>query len=454
MASNIRTCPHCGASVSGNTTRCPNCDHRLELDLSRVPDDLQSAAETQKPEDDKPLYSSVEHPRFNLPEEPRDTDHPTPLDMLVISPRPPEHDVEDADENHVPDEIEAEVEDDEEFDAQETFVPDDVIEPPPVAIPYADTDTAQSDAAEPDSPIATREAYLSAFGDSKPIQPAARIPEPEPLPPVDTQSSTPQTSTQQVVIPAAPFTPPPQTKQMLAVQVTPQIAPYSSQPAIPYGQRPYPTPYEQQQAMPSDYWLRQRVQAYGLGGYKMEAQNQWEALLSIGKGMPTLWWIITILSGFGLIWYFMMLLFSGFKRDKVYIGLEPDGYVFEEGAGSAHIRRRRERNSRRWAVAGIIFAILSIILFFLLLVGASVVVNSYEQELAAAFPEFQLFEDVEVTEEVTAIDRENAELIGFLMIILFAMSGVGIVGGFMVAIISYIQAAAYRVHVAPLPGYD
>ena len=451
MASDIRTCPHCGASVSGNTTRCPNCDRRLELDLSPVPDDLESAAETQAPEDDEPLYSSVEHPRFTLPEEPRDTDHPTPLDALVVSPRPPDDEAED----DMLDEVESEVvENNEGFDSQETFIPDDVIEPPPVAIPYSETDTTQNDTLDYESPIATREAYLSAFGDSKPIQPAARIPEPEPLPPMDTQSQTPQTSTQQVVIPAAPFTPPPQTQQMRAVQVAPQMASYSSQPAIQYGQRPYPTPYQQQQAMPSDYWLRQRVQAYSLGGYKVEAQNQWEALLSIGKGMPTLWWVITIVSGFGLIWYLFMLLFSGFKRDKVYIGLEPDGYVFEEGAGSAHIRRRRERNSRRWAVAGIIFAILSIIMFFLLLVAASVIVNSYEQELAAAFPEFQLFEDVQITSEVTAIDRENAELIGFLMIVLFAMSGVGVVGGFMVALISYIQAAAYRVHVAPLPGYE
>jgi hypothetical protein len=448
-SSDIRTCPHCGASVSGNTDRCPNCDRRLDLDLSPVAEDTDGSHDTQAPTGEKPIYSSVEPPQFNLPEMPHASDDPTRLDSLVVSPRLPE-----SEEHNDPEESK---EADEDFDAQETFVPEEVIDPPPpVAIQYSDSDTSPENSGEHvnDSPVATREAYLSAFGDSKPIQPAARIPEPEPLPPVEAPSSTSQTSTQQVTIPAAPFTPPPQTQAMHAVQAAPQIAQYSNQPAIPYGQRPYPTPYQQQQSMPSDYWLRQRIQAYSLGGYKMEAHNQWEALLSIGKGMPTLWWVITIVSGFGLIWYFFMLLFSGFRRDKVYIGLEPDGYVFEEGAGSAHIRRRRERNSRRWAVAGIIFAILSIIMFFLLLVAASVIVNSYEQELAAAFPEFQLFEDVEITEEVTAIDRENAELIGFLMVVLFAMSGVGVIGGFMVAIISYIQAAAYRVHVAPLPGYD
>lgn len=438
----VRVCPHCGVSVSGETDRCPNCDRRLAIDTDPI-----HKVENPAPNIGHEQVLTVVDRAEPVPNEislPEDIDQPASLENLVVSPRISPKPVPEPSEGIILDTVAHEATQDQDDNAENV----------------EDEDSEIITAPRDDAPIATREAYLSAFGEARPIQPAARVPEPEPLPPLESTPAKEPVSTRQVVIPSAPFTPPPVTQPIQSPQPM-----TSYQPALPYGQPQYapgtaygaPALYSgahaARQSSPSGYWLSQRIQAYQLGGYRPENKSQWDALLSVDKGLPALWWVVAILSVFGLIWYFLLLLSSGFRRDKVYIGLEPDGYVFEEGSGAAHTRRRRERSSRRWAVAGIILAILSIIMFFLLLVAASVVVNNYETELAAAFPEIEYFRNVNV-EGVSAIDEENARLIGLVMAVLFAFSVLGMIGGVMMAVISYIQAAAYRVNVAPLPGYE
>ncbi len=103
---------------------------------------------------------------------------------------------------------------------------------------------------------------------------------------------------------------------------------------------------------------------------------------------------------------------------------------------------------------GIVLLFLSVV-FLLMLVGASaLLVGQYEAEINAAYPELNLFaEDVDPAAAASS-EVENARIIVLVMIVLGTLSVLGILGGFVLAVVSYMQAAAYRVNVPPLPGYD
>jgi hypothetical protein len=154
----------------------------------------------------------------------------------------------------------------------------------------------------------------------------------------------------------------------------------------------------------------------------------------------------------GILWYFLILLFSGFGKNKVYIVLENDGYIFEEGAGAAHIRRQRWRGAKRWAVVGLLIGFVSAILFLLLILATALVVDQYKAEIEQAYPELTFFESTNQT-NLDQAKVDEARLVVLIIIILFNLSVLGIFTGYMLAIISYVQAAAYRVEVAPLPGF-
>lgn len=544
----IRTCPHCGVSISWNTPYCPNCDEKLEIEPASTHDaddsqhialddaqimtvltnDDMDADEAETLADELPAFPSKlpEYMATEPPIEPDDTNNllNTPhQEVAAIDLSDLDHDetVAEADIHdfatelgELPPETSDESEDivqgsvdrtvtmvdgdadlraDEEVDVEAIAAAESASHLPEtkqdIPLPYHAPSAESSDNdALPDiktrglpanlNALGTLPASHSAIAGSSPVAPAARVPEPEPLPPLDTrsgQSKEPTHQIQAVVIPSAPFTPPPpvanyHTAQQPSYQQQP-ISPYtpqSGQQAVPYShqqgyqQNPYAPQqgYQQpqymqpaQSAMPNDYWLNQRVQVYQMAGYELIGRNQYEGLLRQSKILPFFWWVVAGWTGFGAAWYFLMLMTSGFKKDKVYIGLEPDGYIFEEGAGSAHIRRKRERSGRRWGMAGLIITILSTIMFFMLLLASYFILDSYSAELNEAFPAVTLFQDYG-NDSLNEADVENAKNIAFVMMTLFSLSFLGLLSGYILAAISYIQAAAYRVNISPLPGYD
>ncbi len=544
----IRTCPHCGVSISWNTPFCPNCDEKLEVDSDsrdaseienpaiddaqmmtvlatevQNPPDSEEVAEQSTIMDDMPDFPSKLPERMATipPVEPDDTSDvaSTPLGEANIYVRPEDNGNDETAVNNeeedfatvlgdLPEDemdvIQGSVErtvtmvDDVENLGHLETVEEPIIQSPAkpnlpetkleMPIPVQPID-AEFKPDEPMEDIRTRglpadldalstlPASHSAIAGSSPVAPAARVPEPEPLPPLDTETGSNREPTHQmqaVVIPSAPFTPPPmnnyQTVQQPAYQQVPP-SPYATQQqqALPYsyqqsyqaaagyaqpGYQPQPQ-YMQpaQPAVPNDYWLNQRVEAYQNAGYELIGRNQYEGLLRQSKTLPFFWWTVAGWTMFGAAWYFLILLTTGFNKDKVYIGLEPDGYIFEEGSGAAHVRGKRERSGRRWGVVGIIITVLSTILFFLLMLAGYFLLESYSAELNEAFPAITLFRDYG-NDSLNQADVENARTLAFIMITLYTISLLGIISGYILAVISYIQAAAYRVHIAPLPGYD
>lgn len=545
----IRTCPHCGVSISWNTPYCPNCDEELEIDSAEVEasdaeslalDDAQVmtvlATEVQNPPDSEEIaeQSTIvdEMPDFpsKLPERmatlpPIEADDTNNVEATPLEEARVYVDSEDSGNDETAVDVEGEdfatvlgdlpEEEQEEairgnVDRTVTMVDEvanaghlETVEEPIIQAPDkpnlpetkleipipVQTNESEANIEEPLEDIKTRglppdldalstlPASHSAIAGSSPVAPAARVPEPEPLPPMDTETGStnrePTHQMQAVVIPSAPFTPPPVANYQAVQQPAypAQPSPYATQPhqALPYSyQQSYPTApaygqpnyqtqpqYMQpaQPAVPNDYWLNQRVDAYQNAGYELIGRNQYEGLLRQSKTLPFFWWIVAGWTIFGAAWYFLILLTTGFNKDKVYIGLEPDGYIFEEGSGSAHIRRKRERSGRRWGVVGIIIFILSTLLFLLLLVAGYFLLDSYSAELNEAFPAVTLFRDYG-NDSLNQSDVENARTLAFIMITLYTISLLGIISGYILTIISYIQAAAYRVNITPLPGYD
>lgn len=267
---------------------------------------------------------------------------------------------------------------------------------------------------------------ISTSTPSRPM-PAQPVPEPTPLPPMDTQPRLPAAPPAPPTIPPAPYTPPPL-------------------PPAPTGAMPYAPP----NAVPN-YWLQQRVQAYQYGGYKLLRQQPMEAVMSYGKPLPFFWWVVGLSSIVGILWYLFILLMSGFRRDVVYILIEPDGYPYEEGAGAAHIRRRRSNVARRWGVVSILLVLFSVFTFFLVVLAGATIASQYQAELVKAYPEMSILTgSVEDTVNDTNVD--NVRVIVLALILLFGLSITGFLSGAAMFVISYLHAAAFRVEVAPLPG--
>jgi hypothetical protein len=533
-ASDILKCPHCGASVSGNTDRCPNCDRRLEVDITPVNDsphvealtpDISDEnvltildANSQDPADTEPgsrtknadsaivgdadqdvvtLPPSVDMSDINLnhPIDPalletRDPgddvlpealqtgiiDTPTPLGAFAVGPprRDPDddedepastqsHDSASSEDNKGHEkagshpEVEAEIDPDVSESevvaaANDKANPDNGNDANGEQVVFLDPSSDQSFTDQSTTPPTSypdmgERAPTAGLPDTEastlaPIPP----PEPTPLPPLQERTAQSVSYGKPIEIPSAPFTPPPAPTSPQVASSSVQVLPYSYQ----YAQT---MPPGWGNTGPSDYWLQQRIKAYELAGYGIENQTGYDALMSMGKKLPFVWWIVAGMSVVGVLWYFLILLTSGFRKEKVYIGLEPDGYVFEEGAASAHVRRRRSRSGRRWGLTGIVIAILATFLLFMLIIAASVIASNYEAELNAAYPELTFFKDPGDT-DVSQSDIQDIRMIVAVMIVMFTIAVLGVLGGSMLAVISYIQAAAYRVDVAPLPGYD
>jgi len=227
-------------------------------------------------------------------------------------------------------------------------------------------------------------------------------------------------------VPPAPYTPPP------LREATMTVAPYS---------------------YPSNYYLEQRMAAYRQGGYELVDYTPYQTTLRYGKPLGFLWWLVALSSGVGFWWYFMILLTSGFSKDRVFLIVERDGTLYEDGAGSAHTRKQRARVGRRWGVLGVVIFFMSL-LWFVGMVAAGVYASqTYAEELKTAYPEITLFDDTAIdAESLNPDDVQLAENGLIAYVVLFGMSILCLFMGLTFIIVGYLHHAAYDVSVAPLPA--
>ncbi len=246
-------------------------------------------------------------------------------------------------------------------------------------------------------------------------------------------------------IPPAPFTPPP---------IPDTVAPTFIAPPAPYAPAPY-APYMPGYApSPAMQFMQQRVQLYQRDRYRVVSHTPNEIVLSRGKQLGVSGWLVALVSIVGVFWYTLILLVSGFRRDRVFVTLEADGYVYEDGPGAAHVRQQRSRGGRRWSIIGLVLFVLSFLLAAGLAIAATVTASQdrYQAALREAYPAITLFE-----EHFTAGDADPADV--DLMhdgLVAWSIAGgialVGLWGGLTLFIVGYIHATAYRVNVPPLPG--
>lgn len=229
-------------------------------------------------------------------------------------------------------------------------------------------------------------------------------------------------------VPPAPYTPPPPIPEM-----TKSVEAYS---------------------YPSNHYLQQRVHAYQRGGYHLLSQTPYQVVLTYGKPLGFVWWVLALLSGVGALWYFLILMTSGFSQDKVYVLMERDGTLYEDGAGAAHVRRQRARVGRRWGFLGVVIFFISLVWFIGMVIGAAYMIDRYRPELEAAYPTVTLFtSDDPPAENLDAetVDRAESGVLAFS--ILFVLAGVGVLSGLALTLVGYLHNRAYHVSVPPLPEY-
>ncbi|MBZ0307390.1 MAG: hypothetical protein K8I82_15085, partial [Anaerolineae bacterium] len=238
------------------------------------------------------------------------------------------------------------------------------------------------------------------------------------------------------------FIPPP------AFHVPP--APYTPPPPIPEFTRSV-----EGYSYPSNHYLIQRANAYQRAGYRLRSQSPYQMILSYGKPLGFVWWLLALISGVGFIWYFLIMLTSGFSQDMVYILMERDGTLYEDGAGAAHVRRQRARVGRRWGFLGVVIFFISLVWFIGMVIGAVYIIDRYRPELEAAYPTVTLFTSDNPTDTATldpeTVDRAESGVLAFS--ILFVLAGLGVLSGLALTIVGYLHNRAYDVHVPPLPEY-
>lgn len=467
MSEEVLICPHCGAAVSGHTARCPRCDELLadtEFQLAEPVSSTDPVSPTEI-EDDEAMEVLLSRPaqmtsisaELAIEQDPdnatqespkEETNTPQREDVLqnttppqsatpemLAPPTPPKSEADPFKDSS--DVFEPVTE-----DLVATYKSVDNLAPstPSRDVMVSEFDETGEHQATPDDPLLAvtndrpqealqhtpphgskavvpvefEEAHTEPVTYGQMLRPAP-VPMPEPLPVLDTQPKMLQP------LPPAPFTPPPIMTQPATVNTM------------------------------SDQSYQQRIMAYAQGGYRLLQQLPNETVMTYGKSLSFLWWIVATASGFGIGWYWFVLLISGFRADRVYILLEPDGYVYEEGPGAAHIRRRRSRNSRRWGVFGAFMLLVSVFSLILAVLAGSVMLDRYQNELNAAYPELGIFNNTIPPNNLDATEVQNVRVAVLALLILSALSVSGVVAGIMIAFIGYLQAAAYRVEVAPLP---
>lgn len=241
---------------------------------------------------------------------------------------------------------------------------------------------------------------------------------------------------------------------------------FSLPPAVPQWQIP-PAPYTppppipeytrsvEGYSYPSNHYLMQRANAYQRAGYRLRSQSPYQIILTYGKPLGFAWWLVALMSGVGVAWYFLIMLTSGFSQDVVYILMERDGTLYEDGAGASHVRRQRARVGRRWGFLGVVIFFISLVWFIGMIIGAVYVIDRYRPELEAAYPTVKLFtsDQPASTNDLDAETIERAESGVLAFSILFVLSALGVLSGLALTIVGYLHSHAYDVRVPPLPEY-
>jgi hypothetical protein len=139
----------------------------------------------------------------------------------------------------------------------------------------------------------------------------------------------------------------------------------------------------------------------------------------------------------------------------VYIVLETDGRVYEDGPGAAHVRLARARAGRRWSIFGILIFLFCFVLAILLGAVAGIVTTQkrYQAALREAYPAVTLFEERFDPAIANPDDVQVMKDGAVVFAILGGIAAVGLWGGATLFVIGTVHAGAYRVRVPPLPGY-
>jgi uncharacterized membrane protein len=207
---------------------------------------------------------------------------------------------------------------------------------------------------------------------------------------------------------------------------------------------------------PSNDYLRQRVQAYRNGGYELRSYAPYQVVMTYGKPLNVLWWLIAFFSVIGILWYLFIMLSSGFSKDRVYLIVERDGTLYEDGVGAAHVRRRRSRNGQRWGFIGVIIFLTSLLWFVGMVVVGVLGIERYRNELHAAYPTIsEMLDEAQADSNVTP-DSEDVQFVenaALAYAILFVLAILGMWSGLTLTLVGYLHGAAYRVDVPPLPAY-
>lgn len=434
MSQKIHVCPNCGAYVMSNDNVCPRCDAPLDAPVVDLPVSIPASEDR------------FNHPTTGLPEAVVDALSPdTPLLEAEIesvtvtdesSPEPAPVTDETLPEARiasvsVTDETPPEVD----WDPATPLI-DTEIEP--AAEEPLDTSTP----GEPQIPAEATQPRLAddlGYANRYPAIDISEIPTGNFESVGDITAATPVRQQQPTTytIPPAPYTPPP-----LAVPPPTFIAP-----------PPTPEPRPAYGVIPGTTYFQQRVQAYKHGGYRVQVHAPHEATLTRGKSLGVFGWLLALISGIGILWYLLILAMSGFQADHAYLMLEPDGRIYEDGPGAAHIRHQRSRTGRRWSIFGLLVFVFNLILAVILGVVGWIALDRYKPALREAYPEITLFEDRFSDETANPDDVAMVEDGAVVYSILAGITIIGLWGGLTLLVIGSIHAAAYRVRVPPLPGY-
>jgi hypothetical protein len=490
VSHDLRRCPNCGAYVMSERNICPRCDHPL----NEPPSDLGGVPETTSPADESGV-AEVALPDAADNQAAPDADSaeiaPEAPPVPGEAPVTPAQDRWSAATTQLPQArpalagIEGEpvdVRDDDLTGSPPGSPPDEREEPgaqdtgeavpvaeaaPEIPAPAADTALSgveegqepqqpEGEAEVTPEPVETQPHLEEQFGEpAEPEVDATELPtaryaadSDEPAP-ESGSTVVAQTPSRQAglahpayIVPPAPYTPPPVPSPLPPAWITPPPAPT------------YAVPVDYGYASSAAAYFQQRVQAYIRGGYRVHVHGPQEATLSRGKRLGVGGWLLALVTVIGFLWYLLILIVSGFQSDNVYIVVEPDGRVYEDGPGAAHIRQQRSRTGRRWSAFGLIVFVASLVLALILgVVGAVFLTQDrYQAALREAYPAITLLEEHFSGTQANPDDVSRAKDGAVAYAILAGIALVGLWGGATLLVVGTIHASAYHTRVPPLPG--
>ena len=468
MKQDMQRCPNCSAYVMSNDDYCPRCDHRLDEpppeshDPDTVPDSVTElalpAADAAEESDRADQITAVidgeemvvSQPSGNQPDSTDDepesggaSTSPASGEATSPSAPPAEADQTPRSATQFPRAVPIFAEPDAPNDAPDDEDTAEQARPPDVPESMGAPDSTRKTPVENDR--------------------ASVIDEPEPEPDLGDDLDDDSPPIIEVTESSIDLDPVPDSDPMDLTHpaVRLQSQRYAGRyivPPAPYTRPPYlASPgYAAPPPTPPLAFLQQRVEDYRRAGYRLHDHQPDEVVLTYGKGLGVGGWVLALISVIGLLWYWLLLVLSGFQRDSVYIVLESDGFVYEDGPGAAHVRRQRSRVGRRWATFGLVIFFVCLLLAIVLGIVAGVVLTQerYQAALREAYPAVTLFEEQFTATEAAPDDVQLAKDGAVAFSILGGIALVGLWGGATLFVIGSIHASAYQVRVKALPGWE